>query len=225
MSIDTLLDFIAEFESGGDFNIVWGGIKAADRPDRKLAKRLVEMTIGEVLAWQDSIDARYQSEAAGKFQIMEDTLRGLYRDAGLRLDDLFDAAGQRALAIQLLRRRGLDDYLAGLISAQSFANNLAKEWASLPVVSGPKKGRSYYSGDGLNKSHVSVDAFLAAVQAAKSPGVFSTITAKAPPAPPVLPPASTSVKPPIQPQPTPRAKPAPSIMEALVALWRAIKGA
>ena len=29
MSIDTLLDFIAKFESGGDLNIVWGG---AGRP-------------------------------------------------------------------------------------------------------------------------------------------------------------------------------------------------
>ena len=165
MSIQTLLDFIAKPESGGDYNIVWGRIEAKDRP----RKMLVQMTIGEVLAWQDSIDAAYQSEAAGKYQIMEDTLRGLYGEAGLKLTDMFDESGQDRLATQLLRRRGLDAYLAGKISDEAFANNLAREWASLPVVSGKKKGRSFYAGHGLNKSHVSVNAFLAAVRALAAP--------------------------------------------------------
>ena len=164
MSIQTLLDFIAKPESGGDYNIVWGRIEAKDRP----RKMLVQMTIGEVLAWQDSIDAAYQSEAAGKYQIMEDTLRGLYGEAGLKLTDMFDESGQDRLATQLLRRRGLDAYLAGKISDEAFANNLAREWASLPVVSGKKKGRSFYAGDGLNKSHVSVNAFLAAVRSVRA---------------------------------------------------------
>ena len=68
-----LLDFIANAEHGGhpDYNAVWGGIKAKDRPPKKL----VEMTIGEVLDWQDMIDPHYKSEAAGRYQIMEDTLR------------------------------------------------------------------------------------------------------------------------------------------------------
>lgn len=171
MSVADLLDFIAKPESGGDYNVVWGGIRKADRP----ARPLVRMTIGEVLAWQDSIDARYQSEAAGRYQIMEDTLRGLYAEAGLGLADLFDAGNQDRLAVALLKRRGLREYLTGQIGAEAFANNLAKEWASLPVVSGPKKGRSYYAGDGLNKSHVSVDAFLAAVRSARD---VPTLTAQ-----------------------------------------------
>lgn len=164
MNVKAIRDFIAKPESGGDYNIVWGGIKAKDRPPRPL----VTMTIGEVLAWQDSIDARYQSEAAGKYQIMEDTLRGLYAEAGMKLSDLFDRIGQDRLATQLLRRRGLERYLAGEISAEKFANALAREWASLPVVTGPNTGRSYYAGDGLNKSHVSVDAFMAAVRAVRN---------------------------------------------------------
>jgi len=163
VSINDLLDFIAKPESGGDYNIVWGGINPADRPKRPL----VTMTIGEVLAWQDSIDARYRSEAAGRYQILEDTLRGLYAEAGMSLSDLFDAKGQDTLATALLFRRGLKDYLDDKISAEAFANRLAREWASLPLVTGTNKGRSYYAGDGLNKSHVSVDAFLAAVRAAK----------------------------------------------------------
>lgn len=168
MTVKALLDFIAQPESRGDYNIVWGGIRKKDLPPRPL----VTMTIGEVLAWQDSIDARYPSEAAGRYQIMEDTLRGLYAEAGLKLTDLFDERRQDRLAMQLLRRRGLDRYLAGQISAEKFANALAREWASLPVVTGPNTGRSHYAGDGLNKSHVSVAAFMDAVRAAKAgPGV------------------------------------------------------
>ena len=157
-----LLDFIANAEHGGhpDYNAVWGGIKAKDRP----TKKLTEMTIGDVLDWQDMIDPHYKSEAAGRYQIMEDTLRGLYPDAGLSVAHLFSAENQDRLATQLLRRRGLGDYIAGRLSAERFANNLAKEWASLPCVSGEKKGRSYYSGDGLNQSLVDIEPFLDAVK-------------------------------------------------------------
>lgn len=163
MNVRPLLDFIAQPESGGDYNIVWGGIKTKDRPKKKLTV----MTIKEVLDWQDSIDKRYDSEAAGAYQIMEDTLRPLPPAAGLLSSSLFNEVNQDALATVLLKRRGLDSYLAGGLTAEEFANNLAKEWASLPVVTGPKKGKSFYSGDGLNKSHVSVEAFLQAVRSVK----------------------------------------------------------
>lgn len=182
MTVNTLLDFIADHESNGDYNIVWGGIKSADRP----RKPLTSMTIGEVLAWQDSIDARYQSEAAGKYQIMEDTLRGLYAEAGMKLTDLFDVSGQDRLGRQLLVRRGLNQYLAGTISTETFANNLAKEWASLPVVTGAKKGRSYYAGDGLNAAGVSVEPFLAAVREVKDAPAPIAAPAPTPPKNPLI---------------------------------------
>jgi hypothetical protein len=82
--------------------------------------------------------------------------------------------------VQLLNRRGLKRYLAGAISAEKFANALAREWASLPVVTGPNAGRSFYAGDGLNKSHVSVDAFMAAVRAVKAAPLPSTPVADSP---------------------------------------------
>ena len=164
MAVKDLLRFIGRIEAPKGYNQVWGGIRSADLPP----KPLTTMTVREVLAWQDRIDPRYRSEAAGQYQILEDTLRGLYAEAGLTLDSLFDEAGQDALATQLLRRRGLKRYLAGEITAEVFANNLAHEWASLPLVSGPKVGRSVYSGDGLNKSLVSVNDFLAAVRAVKN---------------------------------------------------------
>lgn len=169
MSVDTLLDFIAKPESGGDFNIVYGGIKKADRPK----KLLTSMTIGEVLDWQDSIDRFYPSEAAGAYQIMEDTLRPLPAAAGMTTRDLFNEVNQRRLATVLLNRRGLDDYLSGKISATQFAQQLSMEWASMPCTIRDKRGRpatgqSYYAGDGLNKSHVTIEALMAAVRAVKS---------------------------------------------------------
>lgn len=174
MNTDALLDFIASHESRGDFNVVWAGIKKTDRPK----KPLVTMTIGEVLAWQDSIDAKYRSEAAGAYQILEDTLRGLWKESGLYLSSLFDEAGQKTLAVALLKRRGLVRYLEGKISTETFANNLAHEWASLPLVSGKGKGRSAYAGDGLNQALTNIAPFLAAVESVKAKPVAPPVTPK-----------------------------------------------
>ena len=160
-NVKPLLDLIAKYESRGDYNIVWGGIKKKDHPP----KPLVEMTVQEVLDWQDSIDRKYMSEAAGRYQIMEDTLRGLLHIVGP--DELFNEENQDRLAIGLLRRRRLDDYLEGRMSIHSFGNNLAKEWASFPVVKGRKYGRSYYSGDGLNEAHVKVHQVLEVLEEIK----------------------------------------------------------
>ena len=168
MTVDALLDFIAKPESGNNPNIVYGAIKTKHRPK----KPLTSLTIGEVLNWQDSIDKLYNSEAAGAWQIMEDTLRNLPAEAGLTYKDLFNEKNQRKLATVLLKRRGLDKYLAGKISAKQFAQQISMEWASMPCTINDKmgraaKGQSYYAGDGLNKSHVSIDAFMEAVVNAK----------------------------------------------------------
>ncbi|MEM8773844.1 MAG: hypothetical protein AAGF53_02360 [Pseudomonadota bacterium] len=168
--VKPLLDFIAKPESGGDYNIVYGGIKNKHRPPKLLTK----MTIGEVLDWQDSIDRLYPSEAAGRYQIMEDTLRGLYHDAGLTLMHRFSEKNQDLLALQLLKRRGLSHFLAGLTAPIKFAQSLSKEWASLPATIKDKRGRkakgqSYYAGDGLNRSHVTIPEFMAAIDTVKQP--------------------------------------------------------
>jgi hypothetical protein len=180
MTVKHLLNFIAKYESRGDYNVVWGGIAQKHRPGP-----LVKMTVGQVLNWQDSIDPLYMSEAAGRYQIMEDTLRELVSQGYADKSDLYDQGTQDRLAIALLKRRGLDSYLAGRITAEKFANFITREWASMPVVSGPNKGRSYYAGDGLNKSHTPVADFMAAVNAVKGLDKFvrpdaPTPTASAP---------------------------------------------
>lgn len=160
MNTKTLLAFIGKYESNNNPNAIWGGIKKSDYP----SKPITLMTVGQVLAWQDSIDRKYMSEASGEWQFMEDTLRGLVKAGVVKTSAVFNRDTQVVLATELLRRRGLNEYLTGKISAETFANNVAKEWASMPVVSGKNKGRSYYAGDGLNKSHTPVDDYLKAIK-------------------------------------------------------------
>lgn len=139
------------------YDVVWAGIQPDDRP-----KKLSAMTVARVLWWQDLIDPKYMSEAAGAYQIMEDTLRGLNVDPKA----VFDATTQDALALQLLDRRGWARCEAGRMTPESFGNELAKEWASLPVITGPKRGKSHYAGDGLNAAHETPQNVLTAIHAA-----------------------------------------------------------
>jgi muramidase (phage lysozyme) len=149
------------------YDVVWAGIAKKDRP-----KRLTAMTVAKVLWWQDLIDPSYLSEAAGAYQILEDTLRTLDVDPAR----LFDAACQDDLAVQLLDRRGWAKCEAGKMSPGDFADQLAREWASLPVTRDQKgserqvkRGQSYYAGDGLNKAGATPEEVMAAISAALAP--------------------------------------------------------
>lgn len=157
--LSALLNVIGGAEAPAGYNQVYGGIKGADRPP----KALTSMTVNEVLAWQDSIDSRYNSEAAGRYQIMEDTLRDQVRQGVVGGNELFNENTQDRLAENLMKRRGLDDYRAGRISANTFANNLSKEWAGLPVATGSKAGKSYYDKYNGNSARTSVEAVLDAI--------------------------------------------------------------
>jgi muramidase (phage lysozyme) len=159
--VKSLLDLIGGVEAPKGYDQVYGGIRGADKPPRPITS----MTVGEVLDWQDSIDSKYMSEAAGRYQIMEDTLREQVRQGVVSVDQRFDAGTQDKIAVSLMNRRGLGKYQAGLIGPEDFAQNLSKEWASLPAITTDKAGRrasgqSYYAGDGLNKSHVKQSTIL-----------------------------------------------------------------
>ena len=160
MNIAPLLLLIRNHEAPKGYNQIWGGIKKEDYPSREITT----MSIKGVLDWQDSIDKKYRSEACGGYQFLEDTLRDIYKPAGFNDNTIFTSKIQDNLAIFLLRKRGLAKYVEGKISAETFANNIAKEWASFPVVTGINKGRSFYAGDGLNKALVSVDEVMHAIK-------------------------------------------------------------
>lgn len=82
-----LLNLIGKAEAPRGYDQYYGGIKSQHAPPRPLT----QLTVNEVLAWQDSIDRYYNSEAAGRYQVMEDTLRGLVRAGQVSGSARFDA--------------------------------------------------------------------------------------------------------------------------------------
>jgi hypothetical protein len=128
-------------------------------PDGAPRYSLVTMSINDVLAIPGNTVNGVTSTAAGRYQIIRSTMRGLMRQMGLTGEELFDAKMQDRMALQLMENRGLRRWQAGDLSDEDFAANLAKEWASLP---NPRTGRSHYAGDGVNQSHVSTQEVLTA---------------------------------------------------------------
>lgn len=160
---DKLLDVIASWESGGNYNAYFGH-------GNNHEIKFTSMTVGEVLKWQrEYLDGGSPSSAMGKYQVLFRTLSSLVENYdSISKDQIFDENLQDKIAMILLKQRGLNDYLEGKISDREFAHNLSKEWASLPSVTGKHPNASYYDGDGLNKSHVKVATILKAVRSIKA---------------------------------------------------------
>jgi muramidase (phage lysozyme) len=145
---EKLLDYIGRIESQGNYNVLVGGKTKSD---------LTDMTVAQVLEFQKTMrEMGHESTAVGKYQIIQKTLEGLVAQGAVKLEDKFNPSTQDRLAVALMRGRGLDRYQSGNLSAAQFADNLAREWASLPLAT----GRSAYQGVGSNKSLVSRDDFM-----------------------------------------------------------------
>lgn len=155
-----LLDLIGSKE-GSTYCAIYGGKEIP----------LTTMTIKQVLAHQRGMKV---STACGRYQFLHGTLQMIMNQMALSADEIWDEALQDRMAIRLIKNRGLERFLAGTLSAEGFANNLAKEWASLPVVTPIKgahrilkPGQSYYSGDGLNKAFHNPEDVLAVINQLK----------------------------------------------------------
>lgn len=152
-----LLSTIAEGESKGNYNAYFGNAGNA-------SIRFTNMTVAEVMRWQrDFVASGKPSNAVGKYQFMGTTLAGLVDEMNIDPHTKFDEALQDRLAIRLIERRGAREYLRGAVSREQFAHNLSMEWAALPRVIGDDPNASYYAGDGMNKSHISISAVLGAI--------------------------------------------------------------
>lgn len=108
---------------------------------------LTTMSLAEIDKLQsdmlkDPDNAKWNSSAIGRYQIVRTTLRDIKRTLSLASAEKFDEEMQDRMACYLLGIRGIDKYLAGRLKEDTLINNLAKEWASLPTVS----GKGNYSG-------------------------------------------------------------------------------
>lgn len=159
-SAQKILDFVAKFESGGDYTKMYGG---------KTNPELTKMSIAEVMEFQKKSGAQYGSSAIGKYQFMRATLQDLVKRGIVNPEDKFDAATQEKMAMALLEQSGYSDFKSGKISKDQFADNVAKIWAAMPT----RTGQSAYAGDGKNKSLVSRADFMAEIQQGATGGVFS----------------------------------------------------
>jgi len=156
-----LLDLIGKVEAKGDYNTIIGF------KQHLLAKPLTQMTTKEVLDQQKTWPSKFKvpSGAAGRYQIIRKTLLSLAVELKLEANDVFSPEYQDWLGYKLLQRRGYDKWIQGQISDTQFMRNLSMEWASFPV---PETGRSYYDGDGINASLVSIATVAAKLKEAKA---------------------------------------------------------
>lgn len=191
-----LLDFIGRAETGKTGREAYDVIVFYKQD--KLPKPLTEYTISELLEAQKTWAKNWRGSAAGKYQIIRKTLQGLVDQMGIPGNAKFTPDLQDRLAYRLLTTRGWQAFTSGQVTLNAFALQLAKEWASMPVLSTVqgahrvvKRGESYYAGDGVNASQKSADEFEAALKAAlatkgSGPVILPTTPNPPPPDVPVI---------------------------------------
>ena len=153
MNTKPLLDLIGRIEANGNYNAKFSRVDATDD--------LSQYTVREIQRMQYRWGRSTGSSAFGKYQFIRKTLASLLDDLDIDDNAKFTPELQDKLAEELLERRGLARWVMGRMSDDAFMNSLSKEWASLPYHT----GRSYYAGDGLNKSLISRNELRAALKA------------------------------------------------------------
>lgn len=157
-SLQPLLRLVSEAESSANYNAYYGN-------PANTTIAFTEMPIKDVRAWQKSyVEQGSPSSAVGKYQFIDITLDSVMEELALSEEQAFDEVTQDKMAVALVERRGAEQYVNNQLSAEQFAANLAKEWASLPRIKGDKPNESYYSSDGLNASRVTSDEVLKAIE-------------------------------------------------------------
>jgi muramidase (phage lysozyme)/peptidoglycan hydrolase-like protein with peptidoglycan-binding domain len=147
--------------------------------------KLTDMTLTQIRALQNRmIKGGAASSACGRYQFLRKTLDATRAEMRIAGTAVWTPDLQDRMAVHLMEARGLNQYLKGKMSRETFANNLAKEWASLPVVTpinGKKPGQSYYAGDGLNAALHSPADILRLIDALKAPASPALPVDAAPP--------------------------------------------
>lgn len=169
LKYDLLLETIAKGESRGNYNAYFGNVS-------NQSTVFTQMKVAEVLQWQKNfVENGSPSSAVGKYQFIRPTLNNLVNELDIDKNTRFDEELQDKLAVTLLEKRGLSDYVEGKIDRKQFAHNLSKEWAALPKLTGDNPTQSYYEGDGLNHVQVSVDEVYDGIESLTADGQLSVL--------------------------------------------------
>lgn len=160
-STQKILDLIGRYESrGGNYNVLVGG---------RVEPNLTSMTIGEVLEYQRNlVNSGAPGSAAGKYQIIRDTLLDLVNRGVASPNERFSPATQDRLAIALMEPT-LSKFQAKQVSVDQMADKIAAVWAAFPTSS----GQSRYQGVGNNKAGLSRQEFVQSLGSAKFGGVIA----------------------------------------------------
>ena len=158
-----ILNTIYGVESNNNYN-AWN--TSAKNPPQK---DLTSLTVKEIMDYQGNNNG----PAAGAGQIKFDTLSYLINAGTLSEDDLFTAATQDVANNKLLDRRGFNSWLSGDLSDLDFGDNIASEWASIPLLSsmttpnGVEKERGDSRYGGSNKALLGADVWENVLYTAK----------------------------------------------------------
>ena len=158
-----ILNTIYGVESNNNYD-AWN--TSAKNPPQK---DLTSLTVKEIMDYQGN----NKGPAAGAGQIKFDTLSYLINAGTLSEDDLFTAATQDIANNKLLDRRGFNSWLSGDLSDLDFGDNIASEWASIPLLSSmttpngveKERGESRYGGS--NKALLGADVWENVLYTAK----------------------------------------------------------
>jgi hypothetical protein len=185
---NSLLDMIAKGESAGagGYNAMnqgtpgGGPVIGSGDSQKIIQKKLTDMTVGEIMdrAAKPTDDAKKRKDgglifAAGRYQIIPDTLKGLVKQGVVSRDDKFDEATQDKLGMALIQGTGALK-LAAKGDYEGAQNAMAKTWASIPLatdIGNKKAGQSYYQKAGQNTAHAGLDVKGALMASSPSTGV------------------------------------------------------
>ena len=117
----------------------------------KVKVNVVNMSVNEAIQFSKTEWKGKKANVLGAYQFKDDTLVYLKTALNLTGNEKMTVQLQDKMAIALLNRRGLQEYLSGKITKDKLMDELAKEWASLPL----KNGKSFHSKNGINKALIS----------------------------------------------------------------------
>lgn len=159
------LELVGAIEAPRGYDAITGF--APTRPDRPIT----EMTIAEVMVWQEGIRAAgAEATAVGRFQFIRDTLEFLTRAYEVPHDTVLDRRTQDYLARVLLYRCGFYDPQAPI---PELGDCLAGTWAALPLLSGSERGSSRYEGQVNNHARTTPEVVEAVLAVRFTPDALS----------------------------------------------------